>query len=285
MRKITLILLLLTSFGVQSQTIFYEQNFEVTSPITNILNSNGGGTFVESTLLEGPSQCGRASKGNTTVHNSANIDFNSTENSGEFLALNPEDPCGGVNDAYIQTTDIDLSAQTSQVYLSFRYLITTTNSFGGSYISLKAKNSSTDFLVIDGLSGSNPFTVEDSWTYYEVLLPMSANVADLNLEFEVGGGNGIAIDDIVVSSETVLSTNQFERENFGAIYPNPVKNNTLFFEKDEQKEIFMYDMLGKEVFKKSGVSDRVDIPKVLKGVYVLRLFIDNKWFMKKIVIE
>lgn len=83
----------------------------------------------------------------------------------------------------------------------------------------------------------------------------------------LSNGKGWSIvNDIYDPECDVLSTSEVNKKNF-RVYPNPVKN-TLFFSEDLQN-IEVYSIDGK-LLKRSAKGNRIDIPELLKGIYILK---------------
>lgn len=266
----------------QSQTIFFTQDFEGISSITNIRNGNGVDTFYETNLLTGTSQCGMAGKADAISHSSTNVNFDAIANTGDFVAINPESPCGGYYSALLDTEYIDLSTQSSQMVLSFRYLVTSTNSFGSSTLRVDVKENTSPVPL---MSLSAELNIKDSWSYYETQLPLTANISTMHLNFYMEGGNGVAIDDIVVSDASVLSLSSNNSELKEIVYPNPVNGDWLYFTKNSIKEVSIFNMLGKRVVFKQNITDKLDISKLNRGMYLLRFETSTGSQTSKIIVH
>lgn len=73
------------------------------------------------------------------------------------------------------------------------------------------------------------------------------------------------------------------------IYPNPVSKGSLTIKtsQDGEKEILIYNVLGKQVFtrKFKGNSKRFDISSIRSGVYIMKVIEGDKIATKKLVIK
>ena len=73
------------------------------------------------------------------------------------------------------------------------------------------------------------------------------------------------------------------------IYPNPFRDSvTLLFEKytEEKISVIIYDLLGRTVFNKKYNSNQslvIQLQKLPKATYILRVKTSNKQFIKKII--
>ncbi len=281
--KITFLALLtlLTSVTVFSQTSFFEQNFESTSPITNFRNSDGGGNFTEATLLEGASQCGYGSKADASTHSGGNISFHATENSTYFFGMNPEDPCGGYTNCYPQSAAFDLSGQTTGAYFSFKYLITTTSPFGPTSVTIEIKNSSSTFTT---LTSDADLTVRNQWTNFETQLPTSANVSNVYISISMVGGNGFGIDDIVVSDQATLAVKNYNASNF-SMYPNPVSDKLFIKGSATISAVKIYNIQGQLVESSDSFKDYINVEELKSGLYLVEIQSDKDESFKKVLIS
>jgi len=71
------------------------------------------------------------------------------------------------------------------------------------------------------------------------------------------------------------------------MYPNPVINGILFINtlENSQKDIQIFDVLGKQVFSKSIINQRLDISKLTSGIYILKVSEKGKVATRKLVIK
>ena len=103
-------------------------------------------------------------------------------------------------------------------------------------------------------------------------------------------GEGAVIDDFTIDASQVLSVDELDSANF-AIYPNPsdqifMIDRASFF--GENMDIDVYDLTGKLVLKRSNITDRaypLDMSDVSKGVYFMRITIDNSSLVKKLILK
>lgn len=74
--------------------------------------------------------------------------------------------------------------------------------------------------------------------------------------------------------DTNLNTNDFNLEKF-AVYPNP--NNGIFSIKTNEKKInvLIYDLLGKEVYKKTNIVSKTIETNLTKGIYLVKITDNN----------
>lgn len=102
---------------------------------------------------------------------------------------------------------------------------------------------------------------------------------------------GILVDNLRIGTtfaDTVLSVGNIEIEGF-ATYPNPVNNGqfTINSNSNEEKEVSIYNVLGKKVFVQnvSGTKSDIDVSFITSGVYILKVIEGNKTATSKLVIK
>ncbi len=76
--------------------------------------------------------------------------------------------------------------------------------------------------------------------------------------------------------------------NFSA-FPNPVKQGALTIKTftTEEKEVTIYNVLGKKVFsqKFSGYTKQLDLTQIHSGIYIMKVLEGDKVATKKLVIK
>ncbi len=108
-------------------------------------------------------------------------------------------------------------------------------------------------------------------------------VSDQNLNQE-----GVVVDDFVIDG--VLGVNDFEDGEF-LIYPNPssdIFNIKRFNTVGDNMTIDVYDITGKLIRKRKGITEadyELNMKGVAKGVYFLKIKIDNKQLVKKLILK
>ncbi|WAC03195.1 T9SS type A sorting domain-containing protein [Lacinutrix neustonica] len=99
-------------------------------------------------------------------------------------------------------------------------------------------------------------------------------------------GSRVAIDDLSWTCFGTLSAPDFSSSKFN-IYPNPIKGSMLNIKTDKSTYYVIFDIIGKRLL--SGIVDsnnsEIDVEKLNRGVYILRLKTDNGSFTKKIIKE
>jgi len=167
-----------------SQTTLFSEDFEI-SPVTSIVNISSG------TLLDGPSPCGFATRGTTADFNSSNVDFLNLQNSSFFLGLNPEAPCGGFYNASLYSDTMDFSGIDS-IFFKCKYFKSTTLAWGPTELNFVFDNLSSQFTI------DSEFSTTDSWDSVVVSLPIGMISPNVLFTINLGGGEGVAIDDIEI---------------------------------------------------------------------------------------
>ena len=79
---------------------------------------------------------------------------------------------------------------------------------------------------------------------------------------------------------------QSKGEKF-SLYPNPAFDDVVYLNTDltGQKEIIIYDVFGKMVFRQPLTEPRIDISKLDPGVYLLKLAVGNKALTRKLIVK
>lgn len=250
------------NFSVSAQTIVFAEDFE-TSPVTNFLNTWNS----ETQLAEGPSACATASRGNTGDFNSTNVDFNSTQNASDFLGANPESPCGGFYNASLHSAVQNFSATADSLILKIRYFKSTTLNWGATQLEVIFDNGTTTDTLKDG------FTTTDSWGILAYKLPSSMHDAAVTITIKMGGGEGVGIDDFVITSYLDASTSpELDQQNL-SIYPNPTADIIAIESTNEDILAWeLHSLDGKVVLSSWGVNTKkteIDLSLLNNGNYIL----------------
>ena len=71
------------------------------------------------------------------------------------------------------------------------------------------------------------------------------------------------------------------------VYPNPVKNGTLYIDTDasSEKTVAIYDILGKQVIKTATSSSAINVSSLTSGVYIVKITEEGKTATRKLVIQ
>mgnify|MGYP001950066615 CR=1 FL=1 len=101
---------------------------------------------------------------------------------------------------------------------------------------------------------------------------------------DTSGGDRVAIDDVTWTCYAPLSTNTNDLKNI-SIYPNPVKDNTIYFDTNKTLDIKVYDILGKRVINTSPINNRIDVTSLNTGIYMLKISQNGKSITKKLVVK
>jgi hypothetical protein len=247
---------------LNAQNVLFQEDFE-TAPITSIVN-----TFGDS-VPNGSSPCGQASRGTTADLNSSSIDFINAQNSTYFLGVNPESPCGGFYQATLASDSMDWSASDSIVF-KCRYFMSTTLNWG-SYGCRIIFNDGFDADTI-----STEFTTTNSWDSLIVGIPISLASPDVVMTITMGGGEGVALDDIQIINFPATKINEVvDKESF-KVFPNPVTNN-LYIESLETEiiyELSLSDISGRCIIRKTNIKDNekwMDLSSLGSGMYILNV--------------
>ena len=265
---LTLVALLTGQLAVlQAQTLFIE-NFE-TSPVSSILNP------IETVLVNGPSPCGKASRGNTTDFNSTNVNFNNAQNPSYFLGVNPETPCGGFYFATLNTASLNFSGQES-LRFKCRYFISSTLNWGPDSLKITFSDGTSNFVI------DSEFSVTDNWSNLDISLPNFLIASAVTITIKMSAGEGIGLDDIEVINvnSTTVGLEQYNSNNKVNYYPNPFFSETVL-QTDHilsSATLTVYNSFGQTVAQINNISgqtvslSRNNLPS---GVYYIWLTEEN----------
>lgn len=72
-----------------------------------------------------------------------------------------------------------------------------------------------------------------------------------------------------------------------SIYPNPVTGNKLYIttEKSQEKQVEVYNVLGKKVLSAKLIGKELDVSDLTPGIYILRIKEGKDHATKKIVVK
>jgi hypothetical protein len=270
----TLTFLLLT-ICLNAQLVLFQEDFE-TAPVTSIVNDWTG------TLPNGPSPCSQASRGTTADFNSSSIDFLNAQNPSYFLGVNPESPCGGFYNATLLSDSMDWSAADSIVF-KCKYFMS---------IGLNWGSSKCEIILSDGVDAdtiSTEFISTNTWDSISVGIPLSLANPNVVMTINMGGGEGVALDDILILNYPATEIKSQDNVLNAYVYPNPVSN--YFYIESREKglvyELSLMDISGRCIIKNEKIKDKlkqIDINHLLPGVYILYLrTTDGRTFTHKLI--
>lgn len=243
---------------VKAQVLFSE-NFEI-SPVTSILNSG------ESQLINGPSPCGKATRGDASTFNSSSIDFLAAQNSSFFMAVNPQTPCGGFYNASPAASGLSFAGQDSLVF-SCRYFKSNTLMWGPAMLTISFSNgTNTHSITAD-------FSTLGAWTSYTTGLPSFLISPSVNISFSIGGGEGVAVDDILVYNlnptslkPETMNNKMAELKMNGEFCLISIENDINFMNFE------LYSLTGQLILSKNiAHSESIDTSGLPEGIYVYKL--------------
>jgi photosystem II stability/assembly factor-like uncharacterized protein len=157
-------------------------------------------------------------------------------------------------------------------------------------------NTKSEIFFIDGRTG---YVVSDVYLYKTIDAGISwfidftaatginlfaVNFPDSTTGYAVGS-NGTILKNLNPNGIENINSN----DNFIAVYPNPITNSSILEVNVQLKdaEVFIYDILGKEMMRKKLTSNRMEIGKgnLKSGVYFVRVKGNEGEYMKKIIVE
>jgi hypothetical protein len=101
---------------------------------------------------------------------------------------------------------------------------------------------------------------------------------------------GVVIDDFQIDASSILSVNDFEDGEF-LIYPNPssdIFNIRRVRGNNEEMNVKVYDIMGKLIRQDKNITDanyKLNMAGISKGIYFLQVNIENKFLVKKLVMN
>lgn len=83
-----------------------------------------------------------------------------------------------------------------------------------------------------------------------------------------------------------ISTGSADIEGF-KLYPNPVTQGKVFIETKENapKKILVFDVLGTQVLETTLLGKELNLTALDKGMYILRVFENNKVSTRKLIVK
>lgn len=258
--------------AMQAQTLFLE-NFE-TSPVTSILN------FGETQLAEGPSPCGKATRGTASDFNSSSVNFNASQNSTFFLGVNPQVLCGGFYDATLTSIALDLSGQDS-LRFKCRYFKSSTLGWGGDIFNISFTNGMSGFNI----NNQAVFTVSNAWTLVDIALPSFLIAPNVVFTILMGGGEGTALDDIeiynVSNSAGFKPDDNGDDEDIISLYPNPFTSEALLRSGNtfNNATLIVYNSYGQAIREIRNIGGQTFVLQrnhLPSGLYLFRLMEGNQ---------
>lgn len=124
-----------------------------------------------------------------------------------------------------------------------------------------------------------------TWTIDGTLSPMSAAYAISipNINFGIVGG----LYGMFGKMDTSIGIDDFTNDNKLLIYPNPGNGNFNIDFNGSASSLEVYDVMGKNVFSKNNITNKtaIDLSSQPKGIYFVKITIDNKNYNKKIICQ
>ena len=98
--------------------------------------------------------------------------------------------------------------------------------------------------------------------------------------------SSMVIDYVRVYQNTGLSTNNVFANQF-SVYPNPSNNaHTLNIRTTEQiNKIVLLNTLGQQILSKTKNTNTLEILNIRSGIYLLKIYADNRLVTKRVIIK
>ncbi|MBG43031.1 MAG: hypothetical protein CL530_03590 [Aequorivita sp.] len=140
-----------------------------------------------------------------------------------------------------------------------------------------------DILNTEG-NDINDLSIEGSWITGTAALTSNTNV-QLVIEARTNASAEAFFFDNIIFSGT-LGTNTQADSQF-AVYPNPASKGyvNITSKVAGAKNVSIFDVLGKQVFKTTLIGDRLDISKLNSGVYIVKIEQGKTSTTKKLVVK
>lgn len=104
-------------------------------------------------------------------------------------------------------------------------------------------------------------------------------------DFDVSGYNGGLDVWVVKLFPDNLSNHEVSLVKDISVYPNPTKNFINIFSKKEIQKIELFDIKGLKIYESKQVNDKVSLENFSKGVYVLKIILENGEIISEKVIK
>jgi len=151
------------------------------------------------------------------------------------------------------------------------------------YVKDLTSGTETYILNTEG-SDINDLGIEGSWISASVDLPNNASI-QLVVEVRTNSATeSLYLDNISIDGSLNVGNNT---EDIFSVYPNPVTNGyvTISSPSNGEKNIAVYDILGKQVMNTTITSDRLNVSQLNSGVYMLNISENGISSTKKLVIK
>lgn len=230
----------------KASSILFQENFEGVTITSFHQFGEGKDTLA---VQAWPVGCGRAGVGTAAVFASKDVNFHPDQNATRFVGVNPQDPCKGFYSVRLTSDSLDFSTGKSVVF-QCNYMVTSTLkwNFPASIpcIVLQFKNGSKVF------KDSMHFSARDNWQAASIEIPDTMLGPKVLLSFELTCGEGIGIDDIIISSKSTDITHRSSpaRSNSGIFLASGEQSLRFGGLKEAIGELMIFDIRGRTVVSK-----------------------------------
>jgi len=142
-----------------------------------------------------------------------------------------------------------------------------------------------DSVVLDAGSGFSSYLWSTGETTRTVTITNPNGEETITVWVEVTAMDGcVARDEITIAYSPTGNIYPDNKDGFLKVFPNPLTNDMLnvWFAYPESREISMYDLLGKLVYRKKHAEEKVvlELPRLKAGIYFLKI---NNQRVEKII--
>lgn len=285
MKKLYTFLFVAFALSMNAQ-IITQWNFDNVDPAAAKLPTTGAGTFsiiggVEDNLTAGLMPAGNPSTGKAYSIKTFPLAATASGTAGFEFDL----PTGGFPDPINVTFD-PRGSNTSSKWQQYEYSVDGTNWIvlgnNGGLLTNSFTASPMVRLNLPAGCGNN-----DSFKFRIVSIfdPAGSDYVAVGSASTYGAGGTWRIDNVTFSLG-FLSVKENDIAGL-SIFPNPVTDGTLYIntQANAEKNIVIYDVLGKQVFSTTTASNAVNVAQLNGGVYVLKVTEAGKTATSKLVIK
>ena len=212
-----------------------------------------------------------------------------------------------VDTIYLTSPCFDFSSQDQDPIFSFQYLMDSNNTNSQFWVEVSTDQGMNWRRLIadetasnwyDNTSGTTFISNTSGWITASNSLSLTAKeqIIQIRFAFEVKAeetvGQKLAIDDIRIQPNVSTATNQLAVINNFRMFPNPsngLVNLELALDRVINVQYQVVDILGRPIFESETIKEQniqhvLDIKHHSKGIYFLRLNIDNQSITKKLLL-
>lgn len=287
MKKLYTLLLLAFAFSMNAQTTLSQWNFDNLDPATSMIPTTGAGTFtiiggVVDNLTSGLMPAGNPSTGKAYSIKTFPAPMTASGTAGYQFAVSTS----GITEVINVQFD-PRGSGTASKWQQYEYSI---NGTTWNVLSNNAGALTNSFTATPMVSLTFPTTCSNNANFkfriVSIFDPAGTDYASVTGGATAYSAGGTWRLDNVTFSSGVLKVAQNSISGL-KVYPNPVKNGTLYIDTDanSEKTVAVYDILGKQVIKTVTSSSTINVSTLTSGVYIVKITEEGKTATRKLVIQ